>query len=81
MMDKKELQAMLDEAFARSRKSEYLLSVADVAYLLGYEPYSPSADRIIKSSTFPAPASLLPGGAKRWRKADVIEWIDAHFGD
>ena len=31
MMDKKELQAMLDEAFARTRKSEYLLSVAAVA--------------------------------------------------
>ena len=81
MMDKKELQSMLDEAFARTRKSEYLLSVADVAYLLGYEPYSPSADRIIRSQSFPAPASLLPGGAKRWRKADVISWIDAHYGE
>ena len=81
MMDKKEFKEMIDEAFARSRKAEYLLSVADVAYLLGYEPYSPSADRIIKDKTFPSPVSLVPGSAKRWRKSDVIEWIDSHFGD
>lgn len=78
-MEKEELKKMIDDAFARTRKAEYLLSVADVAYLLGYEPYSPSADRIIKDKTFPPPASLMPGGAKRWRKSDVIEWIDAHF--
>lgn len=79
-MESKELKAMIDEAFAKARKAEYLLSVADVAYLLGYEPYSPSADRIIKSPSFPSPVSLVQGGAKRWRKVDVIEWIDAHFG-
>ena len=65
----------------KASKSEYLMTASDVALFLGFAPGSASIQRIIADKAFPPSVQLAPGGTRRWRRADVQEWIDQRFGE
>lgn len=61
------------------KKTEHLLAPSDVALMCGYEPYSTAARKVLADPTFPAPVSLIDEGRPRYRRKDVLAWIDAKF--
>lgn len=54
-----------------------LLSIDDIAKMLGVE-YRHVRDRLSKRPDFPRPALNLSQKTRRWDRAKVQEWVEAH---
>ena len=81
-MTKDEIKQLAKALAAEMRHStSILVSSTGVAEMLDYAPGSQSIREIISNKTFPAPITLTDGGVKKWRRADVIAWINMKFGE
>ena len=53
-------------------KDDKLLRISDVMYIVGFS--KPSIYRLIKDREFPKPLKI--GRSSRWKRSEVLEWID-----
>lgn len=79
-MEKFDVKAMA-KAVAKEiqRGSSYLVSKNDIGAMVGYANNSTPLRRMLEDPTFPPAISLVDCGTKRYRRADVQQWIDAKF--
>lgn len=58
------------------RGNSYLIAPSDVAEMMGYSTTSSMIEKILRDPTFPAPVEITEGGHRRYRRHDVVAWID-----
>ena len=64
-----------------ARRNSYLITSKGVAEILGVTSESIPLREVLADKTFPPPISLTSSGVRRWRRPDVIAWVDAHYGE
>jgi len=79
LIDTKKLAKEL--AAEMARRNSYLITSKGVAEILGVTSESIPLREVLADKTFPSPISLTSSGVRRWRRPDVIAWVDAHYGE
>lgn len=74
-----DIKTLAKELAKQQKKGEIIVSPADIALMFSYEPDSTAIRQILEDPTFPPSITLTPGGHRRYRRQDVVEWIDRKF--
>ncbi len=72
----------LGKAIAEEMRHQHMaltLNHKELAYSLGYAPYSSSMYSLIEEPGFPQPKPLMPGGEPRWLLDDVKAFLRGHY--
>lgn len=79
IFDNKTMKKMSKSIATEMRQAEYLVTARDIALLCGLGENSSVVRKMMDDPTFPPPAEVTEGGHKRYRRKDVIRWIDNKF--
>lgn len=73
-MNEKELKILARLIAAETTRE--LVNFEDVCAMLRYSKDAVAVRKIVKLPDFPKPIQFVAGRGKRWRKKDVVHWIE-----